>query len=91
MAKYRWKYMDETTLKEMDELLKGEHGSTLKLWSMECADATQRGIAKAVVKGAVIGLTLGVAKRVIQKRKEKRNQKIEEILEKIENPEEKES
>lgn len=75
MRKYKWKYMDETTLNEMEGLLKGEHGSTLKLWSMECANATERSIIKSVIRGVVIGTVLGISGAVIKECKRKRAEK----------------
>lgn len=84
MGKYKWKYMDETSLNEMDVLLKGEHGSTLKLWSMECANATSRSIAKGIIKGAVIGTVLGIIWAEVEAHKRKRAEKIEEPVEAVE-------
>lgn len=73
---YKWKYMDETTLDEMEELLKGEHGSTLKLWSLECANATERGIAKSLLTGAGICFAIGIVKAGVKRLKNKRSKEI---------------
>jgi hypothetical protein len=51
--------MNDEMLNEMDELLKTEHGHTLTIWSMECANAGEKSYKKAVFKQTV-GRVIGV-------------------------------
>lgn len=59
MGKYKWKYMNDEMLDEMDELLKTEHGHTLTIWSHECANAGVKSYKNAVFKQTV-GRVVGV-------------------------------
>lgn len=90
MKGYKWKYMSEPMLKEMDELLKGEHGATLVLWSEECANAGVKGCFNGLAKGALLGfaagVVFGIGKTIKDKIKQKRLEKaIEDFGESIKN------
>lgn len=76
MKGYKWKYMSEPMLDEMDELLKSEHGATLAIWSAECANAGAEGLTKGIIKGTLLGVgigtVVGVGKIIVDKIKKKR-------------------
>ena len=59
MSKYKWKYMSDEMLEEMNGLLKSEHGATLLLWSKECADAGVKGFTSSIGKGILLGIGVG--------------------------------
>ena len=56
MKQYKWKFMSEEMLNEMEELLKGEHGRTLTVWSMECGKAGADGYRNSMIKGSLLGM-----------------------------------
>lgn len=90
MKQYKWKYMSEPMLKEMDELLKGEHGATLTVWSMECGNAGVKGFLNGIVKGTVLGVVgaavIAGGVTIVDKIKQKRLEKaIEDFGESIKN------
>ena len=91
MAKYNWKYMSESMLDEMETLLEGEHGSTLRMWSFECANAGVQGYKKGVAKGRLLGIVVGgvaigavhLGKKIANKIKQNKTEE-NEILEEVE-------
>lgn len=80
---YKYKFMDEANLKEIEELLAGEHGTALTAWSYECAEAGIYGYIdgrrKCLITGSLIGAVgaavaaggFWVAKKLVKKRVDK--------------------
>lgn len=89
MKPYKWKFMNDEMLDEMDALLKSEHGATLTIWSAECANAGVKGVLNGLAKGALIGFAVGtvvgVGKIIKDKVERKRLEKaIEDFCESTE-------
>lgn len=86
MKQYKWKYMNEATLNEMEELFKGEHSGTLALWSMECGNAGVCGYINGIIKGSLLGMACAGAavggmylgKKIVQAFKKKAEEDAEE-------------
>lgn len=89
MAKYNWKYMSESMLDEMETLLDGEHGPTLRMWSMECSNAGVQGYKRGVAKGRLLGIVVGgvvigtvyLGKKIVDKIKQKKTEEYENLEE----------
>ena len=85
MKDYKYEYMDEAAINEVEELLKGEHGSALWLFGLECGNACVQGYKRGCAKGTLLvavgaGLAYGgykLGKKLIQKRKEKQEKELE--------------
>jgi hypothetical protein len=77
---YNYKFMDEAKLKEIEEILAGEHGEALVAWSLECHKAAIDGYRNGLMKGSLIAaggavVAAGgywIAKKVAKKHVEKR-------------------
>ena len=84
---YKYKFMDEAKLKEIEEILDGEKGAALVAWSLECAkagiDGYRRGLMKcSLIAAAGAGLAAGgfwVARRIVKKRVAKEIKKTETV------------
>lgn len=59
MNGHNFRYMNEKSLDEMEELLKSEHGTTLTLWSAECANIGAQSYRAALIK-RVLACAVGV-------------------------------
>ena len=78
MAKYETAFMTDSTQKEINELLNGEHGAAITMFGLECARAGikgyENGLTKSIVGGALvtaaIGACIGIVRMVRKKRKE---------------------
>jgi hypothetical protein len=85
MKEYKFRYLDEAMANEVEELLKGEHGSALMTFGFECANAGVEGFKRGCAKGALLvavgaGAVVGgykLGKKLIQKRKERQEKEHE--------------
>ena len=85
---YKYKFMDEQTIAEVDELLQGEHGSAIAAFGLECGNAAVDGCKNSCVGTTLLtaGGTLlifgavGVGKKIINKCKKKKLNKSKGVL-----------
>ena len=89
MAKYKCEYLSEGMMAEMETLLGGEHGPTLRMWSMECANAGVQGYKRGVAKGRLLSIVVGgvvigtvyLGKKIVDKIKQKKTEEYENLEE----------
>lgn len=90
---YKFKFMNEETLAEMNKLLNSEHGKTLEDWSLECmffgVERYKYHERIGMIEGSLlvivgVGLLAGsvhIGKKIARKVEEKRNKKTDEVIE----------
>ena len=77
---YKYKFMDEQMITEVDNLLQGEHGSSIAAFGLECGNAAVCGYKQACVQSTLLGaggtlLIFGavkIGKKIIDKSKKKK-------------------
>ena len=85
---YKYKFMDEAMKTEMDELLQGDHGSTIAAFGLECANAAVSGYKHGCMErgliaaggGLLIFGAVSVGKKIVDKCKEKKLDESKNIL-----------
>lgn len=91
MKNYKYKYMNEDMIKELNELWDNGHAEALAAYALECAEAGIEGYKKGYVIGsalAVLAAGLGVATGfAVRKIRERRvlGKKIKEFNEYVDN------
>jgi hypothetical protein len=89
-----FKFMDEKTIAEMNELLSGEHKEALTAFAFECGNAGVCGYKQGCVERGLIAAGSGllifgavkIGKKIINKCKQKKLNKTKNVLKKTHKP-----